>query len=890
MANKKKQNGEDDCDADKDRGKTSGRTAEIIEKRMKDGKKMKKRRMLLIPAIVLVVCVLVTVMPTPRAKAEGGAVTLGTGSIVPGNKVWFGYFLWRVLRNEDGKAMLVTDQTIMRIRFNLDRTAEYAGSWSKSYAREWCEWFYTNAFDGVEKEVILPTSNLEVFFRTSEESTMGFWSAMTDDHVFFLSAEEASTLFADNEDRQATGVDSFWWLRSTIGSIEKIDYRYAGVVFPSGRVLYGFVDGVESEDFFPAARPALNLDLNAVLFSSEMPSDSNQYKMTLLDSNMGIGVGSDGVSRYGNTITVPFNITESNAANATKVSVLITDSAWSAGTAAAEGFTFLDLDVKDFGTTATGTFTLPDAYAEKICGTDYFAYILAVDENAEHASDYASAPVQISIPAPHVHSWTYTADGASITAKCGDDCPFGYDTNGFTLTLNAAEDLIYDGNAKAATITGYPETAPSGLADGTASVTYYPSAGMGSTAVSGSALVGAPSDAGDYVAEMTWGGETARLAFSVTGLPMTVSAPDVEVPYDGLPHGISVSVTVPGSGYAVKYGTAEGAYDQAVSPAITDVSDSPMTVWYEVTANNYLPFTGSATVTISKAANPAFVYTEAEVASGGYTLDLSGNVELNGATGEISYAISGDANGCTLEGSMLTTGTDTVAGTVVITVTVAEDPNHLAMDAKTITVTVMDNEPAGNLTWSGDEHSFFEYIWIDSEGDGAWGEGRNVIPGQTIRMIWNCEPGYIADTFTVTTENGEPVDWSFGLDADSRRVIRFVMPDEAVHVAMTSCVFSFDRADFILPADTLAVEQSAFEGDKQVTVAIIPDHCASIGKWAFRDCKNLQYIRIPAGCSIGEDAFNGCMWVYVYGTEGSPAWQYCRDHSNCEFVADAMRE
>ena len=71
--------------------------------------------------------------------------------------------------------------------------------------------------------------------------------------------------------------------------------------------------------------------------------------------------------------------------------------------------------------------------------------------------------------------------------------------------------------------------------------------------------------------------------------------------YDGEAHGISVDVTEPSSGATVAFGTKEGTYDMASSPTITDVEESPLTVYYQVTADGYETMTGSATVTLSAA-------------------------------------------------------------------------------------------------------------------------------------------------------------------------------------------------------------------------------------------------------------------------------------------------
>ena len=94
------------------------------------------------------------------------------------------------------------------------------------------------------------------------------------------------------------------------------------------------------------------------------------------------------------------------------------------------------------------------------------------------------------------------------------------------------------------------------------------------------------------------------------------------------------------------------------------------------------------TVTVGKAANPAAVTGTATVTKGGNTVDLERNVTLNGATGDVTYAIAGEANGCTLNGSMLTSGDNT--GSVTVNVSVAADNNYNALAATPITVTISD--------------------------------------------------------------------------------------------------------------------------------------------------------------------------------------------------------
>ena len=100
---------------------------------------------------------------------------------------------------------------------------------------------------------------------------------------------------------------------------------------------------------------------------------------------------------------------------------------------------------------------------------------------------------------PHDHSWSYAADGASITATCATpDCPI---TTGLTLTLEAPTSLVYDGAAKAASFaTGY-----NGVAFGTPSISYFKNESSVASCV----------NAGTYEARVTVGGATAKLQFVI---------------------------------------------------------------------------------------------------------------------------------------------------------------------------------------------------------------------------------------------------------------------------------------------------------------------------------------------------------------------------------------
>ena len=95
----------------------------------------------------------------------------------------------------------------------------------------------------------------------------------------------------------------------------------------------------------------------------------------------------------------------------------------------------------------------------------------------------------------------------------------------------------------------------------------------------------------------TYAQATKDVNVTVNTKAMTVSAEDVNVTVDGQPHGITVNVTDPATGATVKYGTEQGTYNLDASPTQTEAGEK--TVYYQVTADNYTTYIGSAKVTIT---------------------------------------------------------------------------------------------------------------------------------------------------------------------------------------------------------------------------------------------------------------------------------------------------
>lgn len=122
----------------------------------------------------------------------------------------------------------------------------------------------------------------------------------------------------------------------------------------------------------------------------------------------------------------------------------------------------------------------------------------------------------------HQHSWTYTASGATITAKCTAEGCYLTDGNGGSVTINApaADTLTYNGKQKAATVTSSDWK---GVAIDTIAVAY---------AQNGNTLPSVPTDAGKYTASITVGEDnTASVKYTINKANLTVKANDATVTY-----------------------------------------------------------------------------------------------------------------------------------------------------------------------------------------------------------------------------------------------------------------------------------------------------------------------------------------------------------------------
>lgn len=365
---------------------------------------MKKR----ILSILLCLCMAACMLPTVAFAADTGkAIQLGTNAL---NKnvnteaaptVYFGQnhgdnpAAWRVIGYDgSGVAGAQGDMTLLAAG-----TMGEAAFDSVNYSSEYAPSKLKTAIDALEAK-LTTEENAAVKKRTlasgsyNGENTDCVAGAQVDNAVFWpLSIAEAHAVNQDLRivNKEHTNWAMYhWWLRSPC----KLSSS-AAVVHGNGEVLD---DGMyhTSDEF--GVRPAFNLNLNAVLFTSAAVDGKpdggltpisehtgNEWKLTLLDNSRNFAVTEKTVS--GDTITFSY----SNAQTGTNeyISVVIKDN----GEITHYG-RILHLSGTTGGASGTASLTLP---AGITLDNDTKLYVFNEQYNGDKKTDYASDFTDIAL-------------------------------------------------------------------------------------------------------------------------------------------------------------------------------------------------------------------------------------------------------------------------------------------------------------------------------------------------------------------------------------------------------------------------------------------------------------------------------------------------------------
>ena len=309
---------------------------------------MKPKRRII--SFLLAICLVAGLMPTAAFAAgtdTGNAIQLGTSGI-SGYDSTNGYdyiyystwdssaIKWRVLdtkTNTGESGLFLLSDALLRTGSSggvyFDNSGKDSNAWQNSTAKEWCGTFYNSNFSEGEQGAVLATTKSDGEFTSKNDTKFAASENILNvDKVFFLSAEEAENSaygFTNDKARKAYYGNSAgeWWLRSPVAN----GTYFAGRVSEYGRV------GMHNVDSYWAARPAFNLDLNSVLFTSaavggKIPAgngggnqggeaddaifkigdyNGNEWKLTLLDRSRDFRVTEETASgKPGDTITLNY--------------------------------------------------------------------------------------------------------------------------------------------------------------------------------------------------------------------------------------------------------------------------------------------------------------------------------------------------------------------------------------------------------------------------------------------------------------------------------------------------------------------------------------------------------------------------------------------------------
>ena len=372
---------------------------------------MKKR----ILSILLYLCMAAYMLPTVAfAAGTGKAIQLGTSGISGYDtaKVGTGYdyiymgsynsspVKWRGLddqTNTGATGLFLLSEDLLgsggRGDVYFDGTSPYSNAWQGSDAQAWCNTFESSNLNSLELAAILATTKSDDAF-TSSTHNVSFAAStniLNSDQVFFLSAEEAVNSeygFTDDAARIANYGNSagVWWLRSPYADFTSS----TGLVDGYGRVYDGGVG------LGWAARPAFNLNLNSVLFTSAAVDrkpdggltpiseyTGNEWKLTLLDNSRSFAVTEKAVSGDpGDTLTLHYNGATTGANEYISVIVADNNGAQYYGRVAQPTAENGTVEIKIPSGLAPGSYTL------KIFSEQY---------NGDYKTDYASDFTDISL-------------------------------------------------------------------------------------------------------------------------------------------------------------------------------------------------------------------------------------------------------------------------------------------------------------------------------------------------------------------------------------------------------------------------------------------------------------------------------------------------------------
>lgn len=339
---------------------------------------------------------------------------------------------WRVLSSGNQQLFLLSDQNLEVFQYH---TEEEDVTWKTSTMRSWLNGYGASSNSGGNSGIDYTSDNfLGSAFSDKEQAAIAQTTVVNDDnteygtdggnnttdHIFLLSLAEVRSYFPDylcfstntayvaNGGKLGSGMNDankadWWWLRSP--GFDKT--RAAFIEWEDGSPV---TDGNPVVNKNTAVRPAFNLDLSSVLFTSAATGgksasgmdsgltavqnySGNDWKLTLLDSDRNFTVS--GESWNENTLT--FSYSGAQTGPNEYISAIIEENG---------AITYYGRILQPTSANGTASLSLPDGVT--LSDTTKL-YVFNEQYNGDYKTDYASALQNISPATPQAPFITTTS-------------------------------------------------------------------------------------------------------------------------------------------------------------------------------------------------------------------------------------------------------------------------------------------------------------------------------------------------------------------------------------------------------------------------------------------------------------------------------------------------
>ena len=556
---------------------------------------------------------------------------------------------WQVLSN-DGTDLFLLAQDALDIKpYNATGTDV---TWKTSTLQTWLNRDFLTAAFSTEEQAAITTTEV-INGSTSNPGTGVDGGDDTDDKVFLLSVAEARNAaygFADNGERCAPltayaiaqgaysyGANAFWWLRSPGG----YGNNYAAYVIGDGS-LWFYGEPVDYAGY--SVRPALNLDLSSVLFTSAASGTSAKSASTVGNGFVGVQAPSGSVK-----FTVQDDVAQKldvigTTAQSTQSASTLTFSYENATTGTNQSVSAVLVnsggDVAYYSKLADSSAGSSNALFIPLAGVADGTYTLKIfseQANGDNYTDFASKPITMSVVVTRgtgtVQAGTFVTGGGIL-----DDAPV-LSALLAERTSDAAAGVWFSSTEAGTYYYQLDGTAPTAASLVSGGTSY--SLASGTNSISFTSLAQGAHTL--YIAAEDNTGNVSNLltvpipAYGSLLVPTITSVANTTVPYTGGTFQVTATANTPIS-YSLTSAPAGVSIDSASGLITITGTVTPGTYNFSVVATNA---TASDTQGFTLTVNPpAPVITSATSAT--FTIGTAESFTVTATNAPTSFSIGGD--------------------------------------------------------------------------------------------------------------------------------------------------------------------------------------------------------------------------------------------------------